>query len=317
MSTNPIFPGLSVSTPSIMVITMNTNEPSFLTKTIEMAAEEVNKRAKSPRDEFGLRIERKSLPYGDYTNGFILIERKTILDFVASIKDGRFNLLLKHLVEQPVPCVLLVNMKDVDKLSQVEHKSYSTMCAKLLHVGVQVMAYPSEFILMHGMVRIFQFGISNKRTEYNIDPPRHGQLDDPSKTVTARMLLAIPGMQESKAFKLAEKYSIDDLTKMTLEQLTAAMYEGKKKAPTKPSKMAHKIFLATMGRYASYNEQGEEDDDEYPANVPVVATSESENEINDEENPDISDGEGTDYLSLIGKKGETKESTEEVEKNGA
>ena len=58
-------------------------------------------------------VER--LPVGDYeVEGQLLVERKTLLDLVASIKEGRLFAQLYRLVQADQPCVLLLEGSSAD-----------------------------------------------------------------------------------------------------------------------------------------------------------------------------------------------------------
>ncbi len=49
------------------------------------------------------------LPVGDYElDGQLIVERKTLLDLVASIKEGRLFTQCYHLLQSPLPCALLL-----------------------------------------------------------------------------------------------------------------------------------------------------------------------------------------------------------------
>jgi ERCC4-type nuclease len=49
------------------------------------------------------------LPVGDYeVDGQLIVERKTLLDLVASIKEGRLFSQLYRLLQSPLPCALLL-----------------------------------------------------------------------------------------------------------------------------------------------------------------------------------------------------------------
>jgi len=301
MSTQPLpQAAVKMSSVGMMNITRDTREPIALTKTIELAAEEVNKRAKTLRDRFSIVIKDGTLLVGDYTNGYVYVERKTVLDFIASIKDGRFNRMLENLASHPVPLVILVtgSFGDID---QIEQKSYSTMCAKFENLGISVYYFPTSFILYHNMIRIFQFNLSTKKIEYHIEHPHGGLFLDVSKEVTAKMLFGIPGLEESKVEKLASKYSVEELFGMSLIDLTREMYEGAKQPPKKPSKSAYKIYLALRGKYGNYKEEGEPDTETKNDGDAISETSEAEEEI------EKGDDENVDYMKLLGKETEIEE----------
>ncbi len=58
-------------------------------------------------ENVAVTVER--LPVGDYeVDGQLIVERKTLLDLVASIKEGRLFAQLYRLLQSPLPCALLL-----------------------------------------------------------------------------------------------------------------------------------------------------------------------------------------------------------------
>ena len=63
--------------------------------------------------EVEVTVER--LPVGDYeVDGQLIVERKTLLDLVASIKEGRLFAQLYRLLQSPLPCALLLEGSSED-----------------------------------------------------------------------------------------------------------------------------------------------------------------------------------------------------------
>ncbi|WKN45693.1 ERCC4 domain-containing protein [Tunicatimonas pelagia] len=63
----------------------------------------------------GVDLEVQRLPIGDYeVNGQLLVERKTLIDLVASLKSGRLFAQLYRLVQSERPCALLLEGTSTD-----------------------------------------------------------------------------------------------------------------------------------------------------------------------------------------------------------
>ncbi|MEM9834491.1 MAG: ERCC4 domain-containing protein [Bacteroidota bacterium] len=57
----------------------------------------------------GMEIEIARLPVGDYeVNNQLLVERKTLMDLVTSLKSGRLFAQIYRLVQSESPCALLL-----------------------------------------------------------------------------------------------------------------------------------------------------------------------------------------------------------------
>ncbi len=108
-------------------------------------------------DAVGMEYERKRMVTGDYVEGDVVIERKTIDDMCGSIVDGRMKRQVERMKESFKLCYVLVSGRIGDRKSEVhENCILGKMASLLVRDGVPVICVDDDAQLAYLMKRIFE-----------------------------------------------------------------------------------------------------------------------------------------------------------------
>ncbi|MBN2000629.1 nuclease [candidate division KSB1 bacterium] len=150
-------------------------------------------------------LQFKALSAGDYLiENHLLIERKTLIDFAVSLKDGRFFSQLKRLASAPVPAALL--LEGVTKTLRGCGVSRQALQGALVHCafvwGVPVLrAWDAE-----ESVRIMLFTTACHIYRRTPTLPRWGTYPAASKQRRLYMLQGLPHIGPVRAFRLLQHF---------------------------------------------------------------------------------------------------------------
>jgi len=105
----------------------------------------------------GIEFERKRLKTGDYVWEDIVIERKQIDDFAASIIDGRLDGQIKKMKDKFTKIYILVSGHLEDKTSAIhENCILGKMASILVKHNVSILMMDNDFQLVYVMKKIFE-----------------------------------------------------------------------------------------------------------------------------------------------------------------
>lgn len=169
----------------------------------------------------GAEYELKKLDYGDYDLGFgVIVERKTISDFYASIMDGRFETQFKGLVENARrPIVAIVG--DIQQLASLPSFNpnviYGGLASLFVRHGMDIIWVQNDWQLLNLIWRIHlkvcevKEGIADRRKiDTYIDPV----------AATVAFLSRIKGVSPVIAARMIAKFgSIKNVVNATIGEL--------------------------------------------------------------------------------------------------
>jgi len=108
-------------------------------------------------DVLGVEWERKRLTVGDYVEGDVCIERKTVDDMCGSIVDGRMKRQVERMKKEFKFCYVLVSGRLGDRKSEVhENCILGKMVSLMVRDGVCVLCVDNDEQLAYVMKRIFE-----------------------------------------------------------------------------------------------------------------------------------------------------------------
>jgi DNA excision repair protein ERCC-4 len=150
-------------------------------------------------------VEIRRMLIGDYLiDGRVLIERKTLPDLLASIKDGRLFRQALRLVEAELRCVIVLEGigRDLTGTGMRREAVQGALITLSLYMGIPVLRSmgPSE------TARLLIY-IANQSSTYNADgPQRHGRSPRGKRRLQIYILQGFPGIGPRKASQLLERF---------------------------------------------------------------------------------------------------------------
>jgi ERCC4-type nuclease len=153
----------------------------------------------------GFELEIRRLEIGDYLlDGAMLIERKTLTDFVASIKDGRvFNQALRLAqAEQSAALVLEGTGSDLSGCGMRWEAIQGALITVSLFVGLAVLRSrsPAE------TARTMLYAARQHRAVTTGALPRHARRPKGKKALQNHILQGLPGIGPERAKRLLERF---------------------------------------------------------------------------------------------------------------
>ncbi|MHC1591751.1 MAG: ERCC4 domain-containing protein [Candidatus Helarchaeales archaeon] len=183
--------------PSDYLLLVDSNEPESIRKILR---------------KYEVLFTVKKLETADYAFGPVGIERKEIMDFYSSLIDGRLFRpggqceRLKEEFEIPIIAI-------IGSLSRLYKKHYkklgwiiSSMRKIVLSHGISIISFPTDDEFAR-----FLLSMVRHPDEINSSSPDF-RIRTPDLSITARMLMQIPGIGPKKAKMIADEVgTIDDL----------------------------------------------------------------------------------------------------------
>jgi len=179
-------------------------------------------------EKFGLEIKVTKLPIGDYLlltgrddRKPILIERKTVTDFIGSIKGRLWNQ-LKYLsnAKEKVDVLLLIEgwWGIIDKLDIKFNRTavWRIMDTIILRFNIPIIQLPNKFETIKWMAQLSKsLNGEKKKTYYPL------RVDKAPKDIEARIIYVVEGLNGIvTAYKLLKKFgSIENLVKASKEEI--------------------------------------------------------------------------------------------------
>lgn len=163
------------------------------------------------------RIEIRRMPVGDYlVDGRVLVERKTLPDLIASIKDGRLFRQALRLAEAKSWCVMVLEgaSRDIANTGMRREAIQGALVTIALYFGIPLLrsSGPNEtarlLIYISRQGRAFSQGC----------PHRRGRLPRGKRRVQIYILQGFPGIGPRRAARLLDRFG-------SLERILAAEVE--------------------------------------------------------------------------------------------
>lgn len=187
--------------------------------------EHIDERIKS---ELGLPVVRQSLEAGDYCVGNILIERKEINDYWNTLNAGRLFDQLYNMSKTGKRCILVV-IGVYPKKFAISKVPYKVATARLKNmVRIVFIAYGVLMEVVDSESAFIKYvGDCWKRSTGGSIAPVARKEETPL-AIKRAILCCVPGIGGKLGDFLATKYTIPELLKMSVEELSAIEYNGRK-----------------------------------------------------------------------------------------
>lgn len=176
----------------------------------------------------------KALPLGDYVlEEKIIIERKTLSDFLASVKDGRLFNQAYRLAENEIPAVLILEgeKRDVADSNMKRNALLGTFVHLSGILGIPILRsknYNETIFLIQSLAK--QIDKLNERIKKRVKRTQFNPYKGNQKA-KLDVLLAIPGLGLDKAISLMDKFgSVKSISNVDKKELIKVKGIGKKTA---------------------------------------------------------------------------------------
>jgi DNA excision repair protein ERCC-4 len=159
----------------------------------------------------GIECEVQALPVGDYlVKNFVLIERKTVFDLIASIKDGRLKGEIKTMAqEENIRPILLIegSLGLVQKLTRFPINAVlSTLSSVMVYYGVPCLVVPSQGFTIMFITNLVNFLSKTPESVPTLRETPYKKGSSP-KEVAINILTGFPQIGVRSAEALIEKFN--------------------------------------------------------------------------------------------------------------
>ena len=155
-------------------------------------------------DKHGMNYEKTALPVGDFVKGNVVIERKTIPDFISSIRKGHLQKQLLQMEENYEKVFLVISGKFSDILAHpylrgwtVNHHMGSLASVAVRYPKTKIIQVDNDTQLVNIVGRIIEKASDGKKVEL-----KHTELMRSKVTtedIELKMLTCIPKLGIEKA----------------------------------------------------------------------------------------------------------------------
>ncbi len=164
-----------------------------------------------------LRIQR--MPVGDYLiDERVLVERKTLPDLVASIKDGRLFRQALRLVEAEPWCVIVLEgtVSDLAGSGMRREAIQGALITLTLYLGIPLLRSTGPDETARLLIYIARQG----RTYSGDGPRRHGRLPRGKRRLQIYILQGFPSVGPRRAARLLDRFgTLDGILNAEVEEL--------------------------------------------------------------------------------------------------
>jgi ERCC4-type nuclease len=164
-------------------------------------------------------LEIQRMPVGDYLiDDRVLVERKTLPDLLASIKDGRLFQQALRLVEAEPWCVIVLEGtgKDIADSGMRREAVQGALITLSLYFGIALLRSTGPDETARLLVYIARQG----RTFSGNGPHRHGRLPRGKRRLQIYILQGFPGVGPQRAARLLDKFgTLDRILTAEIEEL--------------------------------------------------------------------------------------------------
>ncbi|HYN77762.1 MAG TPA: ERCC4 domain-containing protein [Lamprocystis sp. (in: g-proteobacteria)] len=157
------------------------------------------------RQREGVQVRVERLPVGDYrVDEVLLFERKTLLDLVSSIKDGRLFAQGLRLANAPLRAALILEgtSQDLDGSRMRREAIQGALVNLTLYLGIPLLRSrdPRE------TADLILFAARQGRAHATGTLPRKGKRPRGKSRVQSRILQGLPGVGPERARRLLERF---------------------------------------------------------------------------------------------------------------
>ena len=169
----------------------------------------------------GVTVKIERLPVGDYeVDGRLLFERKTLIDFVAAIKDGRLFRQANKLASSSLQTAIILEGRSSDLASSGMHREaiQGALITLSMRYGIPILRSmtPDE------SARLMFYAANQIHTEKKEICLRRGKLPKGKRRLQHYVLQGLPGIGPRKAHNLIEHFgSIEAVVNARPEDLTS------------------------------------------------------------------------------------------------
>lgn len=201
------------------------------------------------RGERQVSVVVERLPLGDYlVDGALLIERKTLPDLVASIKDGRLFAQARRLAGSPVRTAMILEgtSKDLADFEMRREAIQGALISLTLRFGIALLRSrnPQE------TARLLFFAARQGRQAATGVGSRAGRRQRTKRRVQARVLQGLPGVGPERARRLLERFgTLEAIMNAEADELASVRGIGQTMAET--IRWAVKEPRSEYGSYAA------------------------------------------------------------------
>jgi len=178
----------------------------------------------------GIAVRVERLKLGDYlVNNSCVFERKTLLDFAESIKDGRLFTQARRLASWPDRAAFIIE-------GTAQDLSGSSMRREALQGAVITLTLIYELPVLRShdpaeTARLLVYAGDQLRRHADGALPRHGKRPKTRRRVQLRLLQGLPGIGPSRAARLLERFArVEAVMTASAESLQAVDGIGSKTA---------------------------------------------------------------------------------------
>ncbi len=196
--------------------------------------------------DYGVDVELKQLPVGDYVVGSdIVIEYKSVKDFVDSIIDGRLLSQLRALREKPKPVIIVEGSEDIYSQRNINPDSVRGLLASII-VNYQIPVIRTvDARDTAGLIRAFLRRTDSDKSVYNPHFFKPRTLREQQEYLVS----SLPGVGGLLAKNLLERFgSVINVFNASKEELQKVELIGPKKAEQIRRVLDENYFTLDRGR---------------------------------------------------------------------
>ena len=151
-------------------------------------------------DQFNIKYEKKQLPVGDYVYGQVVVERKTIEDFVGSVYNGHLKTQIAKMIDNYKKSFVLVSGTPRGLLDDSHINPILGFVGSIVgRYNIPIIFLDNDYDLLYCAMKIFE-----KHENYK---PLEPVVRKPSiKDVRIGQVACIPGVGKEKATRIIKKY---------------------------------------------------------------------------------------------------------------
>lgn len=198
----------------------------------------------------GIELRMARLPLGDYeVEGRILFERKTLVDLVASLKDGRLLRQACRLAAAPIPAVLILEgtARDLAGSGMRREAVQGALVHIALFLGIPLLRAKSP----EESARLMRYAAQQRRAVRTAALPRSSPAGRPKgrRKMQLQILQSLPGVGPERAQHLLEAFgSVEAVFCAEVEALASVPGVG-----TGTARAIRRAVREPLGRYAAPN----------------------------------------------------------------
>jgi DNA excision repair protein ERCC-4 len=184
------------------------------------------------RDHAGVSVAVERLPLGDYLiDGALIVERKTLIDLVASIKDGRLFRQGHRLASSSLRTALILEgtATDLAESGMKREGIQGALISLTLYLGIPLLRAKDSA----ETAQIMLFAARQGRLWATGAQPRPGRRPRGKSRIQSRVLQGLPGVGPGRARRLLETFgSLEAVMHADAQELASVRGIGRTTAET-------------------------------------------------------------------------------------